>query len=87
MPTATGDRRGTAPAKSGGGPRRLRVTVPPGPADVLDALAMLGRQSPEQAAASLVLAALANAQRDPIVQATMRSRRRGGLHAAGARPS
>jgi hypothetical protein len=56
-------------------------------ADVLDALAVLGRQSPEQAAASLVLAALANAQRDPIVQATMRSPRRGGLHVAGARPA
>jgi len=56
-------------------------------ADVLDALAMLGRQSPEQAAASLVLGALANAQRDPIVQATMCSRRRGGLHVAGVRPA
>ena len=87
MRTATDDRRGTAPAKAGGGPRRLRVTVPAGLADVLDTLAMLGRQSPEQAAGSLVLAALANAQRDPIVQATMRSRRRGGVHVAGARPA
>ncbi len=67
MRTATGGVRATPPAKSGGGPRRLRVTVAPGLADVLDALAMLGRQWPEQAAASLVLAALANARRDPIV--------------------
>lgn len=87
MPTARRDRRGMAPAKSGRGRRRLRVTVPPGLADVLDAVAMLGRQSPEQAAASLVLAALANAQRDPVVQETMRSRRRGGLHVAGVRPA
>ncbi len=87
MRTAKDQRRGSAPAKAGGGPRRLRVTVPPGLADVLDALAMLGRQSPEQAAASLVLGALANAQRDPIVQATMCSRRRGGLHVAGVRPA
>lgn len=86
MRTTTGDRR-PATGKTGGGPRRLRVTVPPELAEVLDALALLGRQSPEQAAASLVLAELANAQRDPMVQATMRSRRRGGLHVAGVRPA
>lgn len=86
MPMARGDRRWMASAKSGRGRRRLRVTVPPGLADVLDAVAMLGQQSPEQAAASLVLAALANAKRDPLVRETMRSRRRGGLRVAGVRP-
>lgn len=87
MRTATQDRRGAAMNSSGGGARRMRVSVPAGLAEVLDTLATLGRQSPEQAAASLVLAALANAQRDPIVRETMRARRRGGLHVVGVRPA
>jgi hypothetical protein len=63
------------------GPRRIQVSVSPGLAAVLDAVADLYGRPPAQVANSLVLAALAEARHDPAVQAAMRARRNpAGLH-------
>jgi hypothetical protein len=64
------------------GPRRIQLSVSPGLAAVLDALADLYSQPPAQVANPLVLAALAHARHDPAVQAAMRARGNpAGLHA------
>ena len=80
---------------TGGGQRRRRrgwrsveVAVPPTLGEVLDAVAALRRQSSPQAASSLLLAGLAEARADPIVQAALAARRGStGLHVVrGAGP-
>jgi hypothetical protein len=68
-------------------PRRITFTIPPHLAAALDALAVLEGRPPNRVVRGLVYTTLAEAQRDPLVQAALRDSRRGRLYRVGVRPS
>ena len=65
----------------------MTVTIPAHLAGAFDALVLVERRPPDQVVRGIVCATLAEAERDPRIQAALRATRRGRLHLVGTRPS
>src|SRR5205085_811675 len=71
-------RAGGVKARRGRGPLRVRVTVPPALAEVLDVLSALNGRSHAEEAAAIVLEELSEARQDPAVRDALLARRPAG---------